>query len=93
MSQNVQATIGTHDDGDFTRTAIQLGDGCTSIVIRDKDGHELFMLNLFCFEDSADVDVIPIGRFQAQQALTWDNGGQQPALEAKPGALIAIVAR
>jgi len=94
MSQYVKVSVTTHDDGTFIRTAIGLNaNGGGGIVILDPKGEPLFLLNLFCFEDGADVDVIPIGRFPQLRALAWDYGTLVLDQCAPVGNLIAVDAR
>lgn len=93
MSINAQATIDTNDDGKFIRTAIKLDEtNSSSIVICDRDGRAIFLLNLFCWDGSADVDVIPIGRFQQLKASAWENGHQILDAPVPASHLIAVIA-
>lgn len=77
-AQDAMLRTTVHNDGDFIRTAVRLGqENSGSIIIQDRDGNDLFMLNLFRFDTGgADVDVIPIGQYQHIKVLAWDQGRQ-----------------
>lgn len=76
MSENVQVTVTTHDDGHFVRTALVIDPGKNgSIVIVDSTGRQVLMLNLFQFKDYFDVDVITEDRGPVT-VVAWSDGRQ-----------------
>lgn len=93
MSQPAITPTTTYDDGSFVRTAVQIqSNGGGSVVILDPKGQPLFLLNLFAFDQSANVDVIPIGRYQTLRALAWHQGADILDQTMPAGVLVAVEA-
>jgi len=85
-------TTPMRDGTPCTRTAIQLGEACTSVDVLARDGSLLCRLNLFDFgAQGGNVDVI-LGEQQRGTLLAWHKGAEDIRHATPAGTTVHAVA-
>jgi len=81
VSETAFTKTGVHDDGQWIRTAVVVGEGKGgSIAVVNPQGKRIALLNIFTSEDNDwfAVDVIDVDKqFANRRALVFDNGTRQ----------------
>lgn len=92
-SDDSRVGVTTNDDGKYIRTAVVLSheENFASIDILDREGRLVCRLNISQYDDSFNVDVIPVTQRNVLRAMAMTKGTRVMNKRAPVGSLVSIM--